>query len=309
MIDALLYAVRDVIRAAGINFGVAECEIMDSGRPPPRCGNFFAAVHDGTTRSGPANSRNLDELFDFSVTLTARLGRVSIDRVGDQLIARNLARAPLGNREGFNAKVELLRALLHSNWKITVLTGQTPNSANDNLTAWLGGSGVYGFVEPARYRGLPRIAETPADWFGDDPDSTTLGVKAELRFEGARRFQPQTASLGLFDNMTLAPAAPTNLQAAAGAGQVSLTWTAVSGATSYSVYRGTSSGTETLLASGVATATYLDTSVVAGTTYYYQVTASNVGGESSKSNEASAAAIALWNTQTPLWNSAALNWN
>ena len=59
MIDALLYAVRDGIRAAGFGYGAAECEIMDDGKPPPRMGNFFVSVHGGKSRPGQANERNL----------------------------------------------------------------------------------------------------------------------------------------------------------------------------------------------------------------------------------------------------------
>lgn len=198
MIDALLYAVRDSIRKAGFNYGVAECEIMDDGKPPPRAGNVFVAVHGGKSRSAKANRRNLDELFDFSVTLTMRTGSVSIDRIGDQLIARNLVLAPVGWREGFDAKLEQLRGFLHMNWQATVLLGQTPNSANDNVAAWSTGV-VYGFVEPAAYAGA-EAAKTVmgAEWFDDDPDTECIGVKSEMRFTGARRFQPQTAAIGVF---------------------------------------------------------------------------------------------------------------
>ena len=64
--------------------------------------------------------------------------------------------------------------------------------------------------------------------------------------------------------------------------------------TKYSVYRSTTSGTETLLTSGPcsnvsATAlTCTDTGLTSGTTYYYRVTASNPVGEGGQSNEASA---------------------
>src|SRR5439155_23392122 len=84
------------------------------------------------------------------------------------------------------------------------------------------------------------------------------------------------------------PSAPTGLTATAGNAQVSLSWNSVTGATSYSVYRSTTSGLETLVQSGLTVTTYTDTSRSKGTTYFYQVTASNVGGESAKSAEASA---------------------
>src|SRR5439155_681945 len=84
------------------------------------------------------------------------------------------------------------------------------------------------------------------------------------------------------------PVAPTGLTATAGNAQVSLSWNSVTGATSYSVYRSTTSGAETLVQAGLTVTTYTDTGRTNGTTYFYEVTASNVGGESAKSSEASA---------------------
>ncbi len=187
---------RDGIRAAGMKYDVATCEIMDDGKPPPRVGNYFAAVHGGKSHSGPANQRNLDELFDFSVTLTMRV-TVPPDRLGDQQIARNVTLVPQAQRHGFNAKLEQLRGYLHSNWTITVLQSQTPNSANDNIIAWCTGT-VYGFVEPARSNGVETPVLVGAEWMGAEPESEDFAIKSELRFTGARRFQPQTAGTGAF---------------------------------------------------------------------------------------------------------------
>lgn len=203
MIDALLYAVRDGIRAAGFSYGRAECEIMDDGRPPPRCGNFFAAVHGGRSRPGDANERNLYELFGFSVTLTMRV-TVPLDRAGDQQIARNVPLVdpttllPLAQKQGFNAKVEQLRGFLHNNWAMVVQQSQTPNSANDNLAAWATSGTVYGFCEPARWAGedVPRMVG--GEWFAAEPDAADVGVVCEMRFDGAKRFQPTTAATGVF---------------------------------------------------------------------------------------------------------------
>jgi fibronectin type 3 domain-containing protein len=88
---------------------------------------------------------------------------------------------------------------------------------------------------------------------------------------------------------TPAPAAPTGLSATAGDSQVSLSWKSSTGTTSYRIYRGTSPGTETLLASPKGTATtYVDSTATNGTTYYYEVTAVNSTGESPPSAEVSA---------------------
>jgi fibronectin type 3 domain-containing protein len=93
------------------------------------------------------------------------------------------------------------------------------------------------------------------------------------------------------------PSAPQNLRAAAGDGQVSLTWNAPtfnggSAVTSYNIFRGTSPGGETFL-TGSTTTDYVDPSAANGTTYYYKVSALNANGESSLSNEANATPAAL----------------
>jgi len=84
------------------------------------------------------------------------------------------------------------------------------------------------------------------------------------------------------------PAAPTNLSATGGNAQVSLTWTGSSGATSYNVKRGTTSGGPYTTVGSPATTGYTDTGLTNGTTYYYVVTAVNSGGESGNSSQASA---------------------
>jgi fibronectin type 3 domain-containing protein len=91
------------------------------------------------------------------------------------------------------------------------------------------------------------------------------------------------------------PAAPTNLAATnssppnTATAQVSLTWTASTGATSYNVYRALTANGEgaTPLATGLTSASYTDKGVTFGTTYFYKVTAVNGGGESTQSTEAS----------------------
>jgi len=87
-------------------------------------------------------------------------------------------------------------------------------------------------------------------------------------------------------------AAPTGLSATAKNGsEIDLAWTAPAGTVaSYSVFRGTAAGGEsaTALANGVTVTSYADTSVSAGTEYFYKVSAVNVAGQGPSSNEASA---------------------
>jgi fibronectin type 3 domain-containing protein len=89
------------------------------------------------------------------------------------------------------------------------------------------------------------------------------------------------------------PAAPQLTSATGGSGRVSVAWSAPAsngGATitGYKVYRGTSSGSETLLAGVGSVGAYTDTTAVNGQTYYYEVSAVNSVGESARSNERSA---------------------
>ena len=105
----------------------------------------------------------------------------------------------------------------------------------------------------------------------------------------AATFSNQLAVYGLLPTNISKPATPANLTATAGLSQVNLNWSAATRATSYTVKRATSSGGPYIVVgSSVLTTNYTDKSVVDGTKYYYVVSASNEGGESANSNEASA---------------------
>ncbi len=84
------------------------------------------------------------------------------------------------------------------------------------------------------------------------------------------------------------PPVPTNLAATPGNAQVSLTWTASSGATSYNVKRSTTSGGPYSTVGTPGTNSFTNTSLTNGTTYYYVVSAVNSNGESANSSQVSA---------------------
>lgn len=76
-----------------------------------------------------------------------------------------------------------------------------------------------------------------------------------------------------------APAAPTVANAS---GALTVTWAAVPGATAYTVYRSTSAtGGYAAVSTNQTAATYSDTSLDNGTTYYYEVSASNANAQCS----------------------------
>ncbi len=91
-----------------------------------------------------------------------------------------------------------------------------------------------------------------------------------------------------------APAAPGGVIALGGANQVTISWTAVPGATSYNIYWSNASGVKsamgmvtTMLKAKIAGVTnpYVHTGLFADTAYYYTVTAVNGTGESAASSE------------------------
>ena len=87
------------------------------------------------------------------------------------------------------------------------------------------------------------------------------------------------------------PATPV-LSATGGVGEVILSWTAVSGATSYDVYAGNTSGATTLLTS-VASPSYTETGLASGVTRYYRVRAVDGATPGAQSSEQSATTFAL----------------
>jgi len=81
---------------------------------------------------------------------------------------------------------------------------------------------------------------------------------------------------------------PASLTATAGTDQVSLSWPACNGATTYVVGRSQTSGGPYVTAGTTISPSLIDTGLQGGTTYYYMVQANDAGGASTNSVEASA---------------------
>jgi subtilisin family serine protease len=92
-----------------------------------------------------------------------------------------------------------------------------------------------------------------------------------------------------------APGAPSLTDAVGGATAITLSWTEPadngSAITGYEVWRGTVSGDLSLLTTVGDVQTYVDSAVVSGTTYWYQVAAINGIGVGPRSNELSASLV------------------
>jgi fibronectin type 3 domain-containing protein len=84
------------------------------------------------------------------------------------------------------------------------------------------------------------------------------------------------------------PATPNGLSATAGKAQVSLSWNASAGATSYHLKRATASGGPYTQIAAPTSASFTDTGLTNGTKYFYVVSALNSAGESANSAEVNA---------------------
>ncbi len=162
----------------------------------------------------------------------------------------------------------------------------TPGNAMVTL-AWTASTGATGYnVKRATTSGGPytQLAAPTSPTYVDS--SVTNGtayyyVVSALNAAGESANSAQASATPAATGVP--PAAPTNLAATAGDTQVSLTWSASSGATSYNVKRSLiSGGPYTQIAASTSTS-YTDTALTNGTTYYYVVSAINSAGESANS--------------------------
>jgi len=152
-------------------------------------------------------------------------------------------------------------------WSTT--TGVTTNT----------GTKISGVTSPAVQTGLT--------------DGTTyfyVVTAANSAGESAASVQVAATTLPADSPPPTAPAAPTGTTATGGDNQATVSWSAVTGATSYNVYWSTTSGVTTTTGTRIAgvSSPFVHTGLTASTAYFYVVTAVNGAGESGASVQASA---------------------
>ena len=170
-------------------------------------------------------------------------------------------------------------------WSSTgkIVAHLSDGSAPDYIDSSFGAAGQYDATYTITYRAASAGQTITVSW-------------THLAFNGQTNGNVTLSGAALSGGTTTpsAPGQPTGVSATQGTSSsgVTVTWTAVSGATSYTIYRSTASGTQGSSVGTSTTASYTDGTVVAGTTYYYSLTASNSGGTGSLSAQASGYATA-----------------
>ncbi|MBI5178325.1 MAG: fibronectin type III domain-containing protein [Nitrospinae bacterium] len=153
----------------------------------------------------------------------------------------------------------------------TAVTGATSYNVYYSVTAGAGTAGtkVTGHTSGSAITGLTN-------------GTTYYFVVTAVNAGGEGAFSTQVSATP----QVSAPSSPTGVAATAGNAQATVSWTAVSGATSYNVYYSPTSGAGTggTKVTGHTSGNAI-TGLTNGTTYYFVVTAVNAGGESASSSQ------------------------
>lgn len=190
MIEALLLAVRDTIRTSGLGWNETNSEIMGdgpsgAGQPPPDVGKWFCAIHQGPQSQDMMNAKNTYD--SFTLTLTARIDGVPIDRIGNVLLAGQVASSQ-ARKLNFNARARWLSDILDMDWYGIGDANNWMRKIEPDAPV------IYGYCEPAHFTGMSDVQLVTGDWFYAKPPESGgnfyQGIKADLSFEGARRLQP-----------------------------------------------------------------------------------------------------------------------
>jgi len=144
---------------------------------------------------------------------------------------------------------------------------------------------------------MPRIQDAP----------TGIRERGDLH-AGGRRLRLWTAGLlitllaacgggggggGSSTTTPTVPGTPTAMTVTAGDNKTTISWGAVTGATSYNVYRSTTPGAQGTKIGTSTTTSYVDATAANGSTYYYEVTAASAAGEGTTTTQSAGVTPAI----------------
>ena len=203
---------------------------------------------------------------------------------------------PFGNSMGWNPAT-----VFKNNGTAPPPLPATPSGLNATaddariLLSWTSSSGATSYNI---YRGLSAGGESATAIATGITDTTFINTSLtngstyfyKIDAVNANGKSPLTTEVSSTPVILGIPAKPSSLSAKGEYSQVSLSWFAIAGASSYTLYRGTTAGneSESAIASGVTDTTFTNIGLSNGTPYFYKIAAINAYGVSPLSNEASA---------------------
>jgi uncharacterized repeat protein (TIGR02543 family) len=185
---------------------------------------------------------------------------------------------------------------LYAKWIVTTLAAPsgitidrvTTNGMTVSWNAVSGATGYYVYRSTTGEGPYTRIESPAATSYTD----TGLTAATTYYYRVSTHNGVAEGEQSLAVSATTLPSAPSGLTVGAvTADSISLSWSAVSGAGGYYVYRGTSGDGTYVFAGSAVSASYTDTSLTGGTTYYYKVSAHKSGVEGAQSSAVSATTV------------------
>jgi len=254
--------------------------------PPAITGGSVAGVASGSSLVFYAEDAQRSG-FDWFQTLTdwfpQVLGSSGSTSPGQKVV--DMAYSTVGRMTFLNVRVPS-SGLYTVDWRYAFQGGLFPGVTNRQM-----GLAVNGTV-------LTSTERFPITGSFDTYQHSSLQVHLNAGVNSISMLAVSDHGVSRVDQMTVTPATasvpsgPTNLTVTAGHGTVTLHWAGSTsgGPTSYSIYRGTKSDGEAVAAVatvGGSTATFTDSGLTSGKTYFYNSAANNAVGISPDSNEVS----------------------
>jgi fibronectin type 3 domain-containing protein len=163
-------------------------------------------------------------------------------------------------------------------------SAQSANSITVSWNSVSGANSYYVYRASNSYGTYSYIVSTSSVSYTDTGLSANTAYYYKVSAYNNYGESPQSTSYGYATTSGTAPSAPSSVSASAqSANSITVSWNSVSGASSYYVYRASSSsGTYSYIVSTISVS-YTDTGLSANTAYYYKVSARNDYGESPQS--------------------------
>ncbi len=167
---------------------------------------------------------------------------------------------------------------------VSVSSPCSPLGLSWNAVSGASGYNVYRYTGTCTGATWSQIGTTTSTSYSDSAVSTGTTYAYMVRAYAGETTCESSNSTCVSATVLSTPAAPSAPTTVDGCTGLTVNWTAVSGATSYTVQRGTKSNCSGLSTIGTsAVNSYLDETAAVGTTYYYSIIATNSCGSSANS--------------------------